>query len=70
MKRYDQVLEKQVRDEAADAFIADLIKVYKKHGMSLGHEDEHGAFLIEDYEEHNVQWLKEAMLSKNYRQPF
>lgn len=47
-------------DPKAQAFLDALIKVYKAHGMSLGHEDHEGAFYVHDYEEGNVDWLREA----------
>lgn len=43
-----------------DAFIADVIAVCRRHGMSIGHEDGHGAFKIEDFDDSNSQWLGEA----------
>ena len=42
-------------------FIEDLLKVYKKHGMSLGHEDSHGSFIIEPLRDINIKWLREAI---------
>lgn len=47
-------------DENIKNFIDDIIKVYKKHGMSISHEDGHGAFEIEKYSDYNINWLKEA----------
>ena len=32
--------------------------------LSLSHEDSHGAFIIEKYDEYNIKWLKNSM--KNY----
>lgn len=43
-----------------DAFLDDIVAVCRKHNMSLGHEDSHGAFLVEDYSEENVRWLNAA----------
>ena len=45
-------------------FIDEIIKVMKKYNLSISHEDSHGAFIIEKYEEYNIKWLKDAM--KNY----
>jgi hypothetical protein len=47
-------------DPRTRAFLDDLIAVYRKHGMSLGHEDHQGAFLVEDLAERNVDWLVDA----------
>ena len=43
------------------AFFQDIIEVYRKHGLSISHEDGHGAFIIEPYSEANVEWLKDAL---------
>lgn len=44
-----------------DAFLADIVNVYKRHGLALGHEDGHGAFQVEAFAESNVVWLNQAM---------
>ena len=46
-------------------FLMDIEKVCKKHGLSISHEDYHGAFFIEEYNEENISWLFDA--SKNYK---
>lgn len=43
-----------------DAFISDVLYVYEKHGLSIGHEDGQGSFLIEKLSERNVDWIKSA----------
>ena len=35
------------------------------HGLSISHEDGHGAFIIEDYNEKNIDWLFNA--DKHYK---
>ena len=50
----------QPRDPKAQAFLEDLIAVYRKHGMSLGHEDSQGGFLVEVFDDENVEWLLDA----------
>jgi hypothetical protein len=42
-------------------FIDDIIEISKKHGLSLGHEDHHGAFEVETYDEGNIEWLKQCL---------
>ncbi len=44
----------------ANAFIDDLLKVYKKHNLSLAHEDDQGGFLIQKYSIRNIEWIKQA----------
>lgn len=39
------------------AFLDDLMRLYDKHGMSIGHEDGHGAFLIDPDGKHNRDWM-------------
>lgn len=46
-------------------FLNEIEMVSKKYGLSISHEDYHGAFLIEDYDEDNIKWLFDA--SKCYK---
>lgn len=48
------------RGDKANAFIADIIAVYKKHHLALGHEDGQGAFTVVPLDERHEQWLLEA----------
>ena len=41
-------------------FLKDVEIVCKKHKMTISHEDGHGAFEIEGYDEFNLEWLAEA----------
>ena len=52
------------KSEEMKEFIDEIIKVMKKHNLSISHEDSHGAFIIEKYDDYNIRWLKNAM--KNY----
>lgn len=52
--------EKKMKKQNPKQFIEDLLKVYKKHGLSLSHEDTHGSFIVEQLNDTNIQWLKEA----------
>ena len=45
-----------------ELFLDEIIEVCKKHGLSISHEDEQGAFLIEDYDEEMYSnWLRQAI---------
>lgn len=48
------------RSRKAKAFIADLEAVCVQHGLSLSHEDTHGAFVVKNLDEVNLAWLREA----------
>lgn len=57
------------------AYVEGIIELGKKHGLSLGHEDSHGAFEIEPRsaggEEWNDDWLRQALKwsEMDYRKP-
>jgi hypothetical protein len=49
-----------MNDKAIELFIKEIIEVCKKHNLSIGHEDTHGAFIIANYDEYYNEWLLEA----------
>jgi hypothetical protein len=65
MKCWDCRVKGEVENEKATAFLKDIVAVYKKHGLSLVHEDHNGSFEIEDYKEDNVFWVMSADISAN-----
>lgn len=44
-------------------FLRDIEDVCKKYGLCISHEDSHGSFLIEEYSETMVNWLKDAAIN-------
>ena len=46
---------------AADEFLADILAVCKEYGLSISHEDTHGAFVIVQYNDKASEWLLNAM---------
>lgn len=46
-------------------FLNDIKSVCEKYGLSISHEEYHGSFLIEEYDEDNIRWLFDAV--KNYK---
>lgn len=55
-----------------DAFLADIFKVFEKHGMSISHEDHHGGFEIENSKEdnkYNKNWLNYASDAREVSDP-
>lgn len=47
-------------DEQLKAFFDDIETVFKRHKMTISHEDGFGAFIIDVYRERNIEWLKKA----------
>ena len=62
MKRYRSGKSGSIENKEVDAFLREIVEVCKEHGFSLSHEDTHGAFVVEKYEEGNIQWLMDAMI--------
>ncbi len=60
MKRWSKQEGERVENAKIDEFLLEVIAVCKKHGFSINHEDMHGAFVIEDYDDAYDEWLKEA----------
>lgn len=58
-----KMVEIEIKD--LDDFINDIIKVYKKHNMSLSLEEYSQSFIIEKYSEENILWLKSATKGYN-----
>mgnify|MGYP003590568770 CR=1 FL=1 len=48
-------------EEKRKEFLDELLQVCKKHGLSLGHEDTQGSFLIHPYNKHDADWLTDAI---------
>ena len=59
-KRWDSDASEETEDPRVDAFLEEIAAVCKKHGLSIAHEDSHGGFLIQQYAEHNIEWLNDA----------
>lgn len=46
-------------------FLNDIKMICVKHRLSISHEDYNGVFLIEEYDDSNINWLFDV--SKNYK---
>lgn len=46
-----------------EEFLKEIEEVCRKYNMSISHEDGHGAFIIEKFDEFNIKWLKEAQIA-------
>lgn len=50
----------QVTNPQIDAFLTEIFEVFRKHGLSIAHEEGHGSFLIQPDCEMNRNWLANA----------
>lgn len=60
MERWNSIKSENVENVKIDAFLQEIIAICKKHGYSISHEDGHGAFEIENTDDHNFDWLLNA----------
>lgn len=44
-------------------FLNEIDNICKKYNFSISHEDGHGAFIIERYDNFNINWLKDCLLN-------
>lgn len=49
--------------ESVINFLNEIDNICKKYNFSISHEDSHGGFIIEKYEDYNIKWLKNCMLN-------
>ena len=47
--------------ERIESFMKEYEELCIRHGLSLGHEDYEGGFIIDEYDADNVEWVKAAM---------
>lgn len=47
--------------ERIESFMKEYEELCMRHGLSLGHEDYEGGFIIDEYDADNVEWVKAAM---------
>lgn len=63
--RTDREKNLRVAMPDVDAFLEEVIEVCLKHGMSISHEDGHGAFIVENAKETNFAWLRAAAVDRS-----
>ena len=63
MKRWDCNRNENAEDAAVDAFLIELVEVCRRHRMTLGHEDDHGAFEVRSFDEANIKWMLDAQIA-------
>lgn len=60
MKRWNNKHGKNVENPKIDAFLKDIVGVYKKHGLAITHEDNYGAFGITKKTKDSVDAIMDA----------
>ena len=45
----------------ATKFVEEIEAVCIKHNLTISHEDMHGAFVIEEFNPENIQWLRATL---------
>lgn len=60
MRRWNTQQEKEIENSKIDAFLTEIAAVCRKHSLSISHEDGHGAFEIEEFDEYLMAWLYRA----------
>jgi hypothetical protein len=48
-----------------EKFLDEIISVCKKYDISISHEDGHGGFILEKFDEYNEQWLRNSAMDKS-----
>ena len=51
-------------DLPSEKFFDEIEAICKKYGLSISHEDSHGSFEIESFDENNMDWLRRANFSE------
>lgn len=60
IKHWNIKQRKSIENRRIDAFLVDIIEVYRKHNLAISHEDIHGGFDIVELEDSFVKWLEAA----------
>lgn len=63
MKRFDASTSERVENPKVDAFLAEILDVCRRHGLSISHEDSHGGFLVTPFDESTAAWLNDASIN-------
>ena len=63
MKSWDINKHKNIKTpESVIEFLNEIDNICKKYNFSISHEDSHGGFILEKYNDYNIKWLKDCML--------
>jgi len=58
--RWSKRVGGEIDTPKVDEFLKDIEEVCQRHSMTISHEDGHGAFIIEPFNEDNIKWLHDA----------
>ncbi len=50
------------------SFLDEITHVCEKYGISIGHEDGHGNFILEKFSRYNIDWLANAAISSELKE--
>ncbi|HMQ52174.1 MAG TPA: hypothetical protein PKE64_20510 [Anaerolineae bacterium] len=67
MERWNIETGQAVENEAIDKFLQEVVSICSKYGFSISHEDTHGAFVIEAYDQAKAEWLMNALVGREVR---
>ena len=59
-------MSKATQQQRYRLFLSELVAVCRRHGLSLGHEDSQGAFVIHEYSDDNIDWLLDALIGDDW----
>lgn len=63
MERWNSIKNKYEKSpKKIEDFLSEIDELCKKYNLSISHEDDHGAFILERYSEFNIKRLKNAFM--------
>lgn len=64
MESWDINKNKNIKTpESIIKFLNEIDNICKKYNFSISHEDSHGGFILEKYDDYNIKWLKRCMIN-------
>lgn len=64
MKSWDIIKSEEIETpKEVINFLNEIENICKKYNLSISHEDGHGGFIIEKYDNYNIKWLKNCLLN-------
>lgn len=60
MKRWVNRNNREEEVPEIDKFLEEVVEVCERHKLTLSHEDLNGAFQVEEMDEANMEWLRNA----------